>query len=107
VRGLKWEIQIRTPKSFSTVRGTENADAMTDDGERTIYLKTTKLNQVTIRHEIIHAFVASMHLASANLSGEQMEEVFAEFFSTSVDEYLAVCDKLWGKIVVWKKEKNL
>lgn len=102
VRGLKWGIELHSPESYETIDGAGTSDAMTDEEPRLIYFRVDKLNRIVIRHEIFHAFVASMHLNSASLTGEQMEEVCAEFLSTSVDEYLKVSDKLWAKMELLK-----
>lgn len=105
VRGLKWQAHIMLPEEFVKVEGVlEDTEALADEEKRTIFFKTTCLNRVVIRHEIVHAFIASMHLTSANLSGIQMEEVFAEFLSRNVEEYIKVCDMLYGKISAWEKQ---
>lgn len=102
VRGLNWQAHILLPEEFIKVEGvTDDTEALADEESRTIFFKTTNLNKITVRHEIVHAFVASMHLTSANLSGIQMEEVFAEFLSSNVEEYVALCESLYTKIHAW------
>lgn len=107
VRGIKWSAQIFIPSEFYKLEGAAGADALSDEETRTIYLKTTELTQISLRHEVVHAYATSFHLTSADITGKQMEEVFAEWISRHIEEYISTCDRLWRKIDAWKNNRCL
>ncbi len=106
VRGIKWNAYIYSPSEFDKLDGADGADALSDEETRTIYLKTSQLTLIAVRHEVVHAYAASFHLASASLTGKQMEEVFAEWLSRRVEEYVSTCERLWRKIDAWKNNRR-
>lgn len=50
-----------------------------------------------IGHELLHMFVESMYLGSANLDTEQFEEVMAEFLGYNVDKFIKIRNKLYRR----------
>jgi len=110
IRGFRWTAQIFTPEDYLEIEKqheTEESDAMTLRDKQLLLFKSTAIDRVTVRHEMVHAFICTLHLSSVDLDGEQMEEIFAEFISTSIEEYIRVSDSLFKRIKSFSEKLNV
>lgn len=106
IRGSKWAFRVYSPEQYLIVEKeeeTSNSAAFTSRENNFVAFSTECLDRVTVRHELVHVFVCAFHTYSADLTGLQVEEVFAEFLSTHAEEYIKVGNKVWRTLNAWKK----
>lgn len=98
VRGREWKVFVYTVEEYRKIEDVGDSHALTDTDLREFYFQTKWLDLPTIRHEVVHAFVKECHVESANLQGAQMEELLADFFAYSLEEFVTASEKLWCRL---------
>ena|ERR1035437_9207658 len=98
VRGRKWTVFVYTVEEYLKIEDVGDSHALTDTDLREFYFQTKWLDLPTIRHEVVHAFVKECHVESADLKGQQMEELLADFFAYSLEEFVTASEKLWRRL---------
>jgi hypothetical protein len=81
IRGEMWQIRVIPDEHFFEKYGSKCAGITLLD-KKVIDVPVQEVNFVTILHEIFHAYAAYLHLSSANIEGDQAEEIFAELVSS-------------------------
>lgn len=80
IRGLIWSVEIMPLKKLKKLYGKDSI-AITLPDTRSIYL-TPESSDETIRHELIHAYLAENNLNSCHdISLKDFEEIVAETIS--------------------------
>lgn len=93
IKGVDWKFYAQTDASYRRSHG-KDSDAVTYPHDRDCYFNKSRLLPGTVRHELMHVFVASSGTNSANLTVEQMEELAAEIFEQHGPEMNVLVDKL-------------
>jgi hypothetical protein len=87
IHGDTWTYSEVTPQEMVGICG-EEVEGLTNLDEHHIYINADYLNQDVVIHELVHAYKSYLCLETTNLTGEQLEEIYCEFFS-----------KNWHKII--------
>lgn len=75
----KWKIIVRSDIAHNRRFPETHAMAIIDD--RKIHVRKSSLNEVTIIHELIHAYQHELSFWELQLDEDQVEEWFAELFA--------------------------
>lgn len=78
VLGHRWEVRFCTKKYFKKHRTCPFDAAVADADSRRIYVLQGHGRRDVIIHELVHAYFHEMGANSAELTCEQLEEVFCE-----------------------------
>lgn len=80
ILGRKWTVAVLSGDLFKK-RFEDEAAAFTLPESREIIICEDEFSLDTVRHEVWHSYYASLCVASATLSAEQVEEVSAELYA--------------------------
>ena len=93
IKGLDWSFQCQSQLSYTREHG-KDSDAITYTHEKEVYFNKAKLLPSTVRHELLHCYVASSGINSASLTADQMEEICAEIFEHHAMDMNTIVDKI-------------
>ena len=77
IKGIKWTFEAFPLKKYKSMHGSESV-AITDKMKKELHFIIGKCDIHTIRHEVLHAFVSSCCIDSADLDADAIEEIGAE-----------------------------
>lgn len=98
VMGKKWTLRVMSADKYSKNNGTDS-DGITFSDKRRIDLRSPDgLEVETIRHELVHAYLAETCTGSADLDRYDFEEVAAEMFAQRGPEIIKQADKIREEI---------
>lgn len=97
VMGRKWNVILQDTKRFRKSQ-CDKTIAYTDGDEREIHVGTQGRDIETIRHELVHAYMAEFCLNSADLDNENLEEIYADFMAKRGHELLKLADVIFKRI---------
>lgn len=80
VKGTRWKYTVLPEQLFLETLG-ENA-GITNPNDKTMTFNQQGLTWGICRHELLHAYLFSAPIGSAELTGDQVEEVCAELLDT-------------------------
>jgi hypothetical protein len=89
--GKPWKVKFLTDKSYCKLIG-EDSRAICDCEEKVLYFNLSFLNDVTVRHEITHAFASETSFTVLQLREDQWEEWACELFGKYGPEMLAISE---------------
>jgi len=72
----KWKVRVLKPKRYENIVGKGTA-GMTFTDDREIYIHQENLDEVTIMHELTHAYVHELGAVELDLDDDQWEEFYA------------------------------
>lgn len=89
ISGQPWKYRLMSTKEFSKKHDdiSETCGACVIPDKREIDFDVAEISLGVVRHEVRHAFTNELHLESASITGDQMEEI-----QCSLDE------NLWDKM---------
>lgn len=93
IKGAHYEFILQSPQTYKRNHGSDSS-AITYIKEKKVYFKTDDFTPNVVRHELIHVFVAESHTSSANLTEEQLEELFCEIIAESYFLIGQICDRI-------------
>ena len=93
IKGLDWKIQLHTPEEYEQLHG-KDSEGMTVMESQVIDLNQEHLGLPVILHELGHAYFHSCLTRSADLSQEDIEEIFCEILSYHTEEILSRAKQL-------------
>lgn len=102
ILGKPWKVKFLKDKQYSKLIGLDSR-AICDCDEKIIYFNLEFFNDVTIRHEITHAFASEMSFTVLQLNEEQWEEWACELFGKYGPEMLAISEFIWAHGISLKK----
>ena len=98
ILGKRWTLRLLRRRKYVKKNG-DDSHAVTKTWKRTIDLGPTGYDVETIRHELVHAFLAEMGYESVGeLTAAQVEELCCELFARRGAEILALADELLEKM---------
>lgn len=81
IKGSEWTIQILADSTYRKRFGRDSM-ALTDLDTKRIFFNKNLISPGVIRHELLHAIVAEVHLESASITPDQIEEICASIVET-------------------------
>lgn len=93
IKGVEWKIYAVSNAAYVRVHGSDS-DAITYIKDREIYFKLSSLAPEYVRHEVLHAYVASSNTTSSSLKVDQMEELCCELYGEHGPAMDALVDKI-------------
>jgi hypothetical protein len=94
VLGQRWSCTLLSNEQYEAKHG-RKCVAVTLMAERQIEFRADAFTLGTVRHELMHAYFASMPITSAGLGPEQIEEVAAEIVDTHWDTLSATAKQIY------------
>ena len=94
-----WVIKILSKNKYVKKHGRDSV-AMCLMYKRTIVVHPSGIDLSTIKHELVHAYLYEMCIKSTEeITANDMEEIFAEFFGNRGREALDLADRLYSEIL--------
>lgn len=93
ILGKDWKLLLVAKKRFKN-KGCSDTIAYTSGDDRKIFLGSQGKGIETIRHELVHAFLAELCLGSTDLDNDNLEEIYADFMAKRGRELLDLADVL-------------
>jgi hypothetical protein len=93
IKGIEWQIFAQTPAAYKRKHGSDS-HAITYTKDREIYFNKETLAPDYVRHELLHAYVASSSTNSSSLTTDQMEELCAEMVGEHGIEMMLFADQI-------------
>ena len=93
IKGIDWEFHLQTVRAYVRDHG-KDSGAITYLGDKDVYFSDSQLSPGTIRHELLHVYVASSGTNSSDLDASQMEELCAEILELHGPEIMLLTDKI-------------
>jgi hypothetical protein len=93
IKGIEWKVYAQSTAAYNRAHGTDS-HAITYYKDRLIYFKLSELASSYVRHEIMHAYVASCNTNSSNLVPDQVEELCAEIYGDHGPEMDLLVDRI-------------
>lgn len=100
LNGDDWEAYLVTKEELIehyAEDGETEPDAFVDTENRCLFVSERCVSKEILGHELLHMFVESFHINSANLDVDQFEEIIAEFLGYSVDKFIKTRNQLYKK----------
>ena len=95
IHGDSWNIYIVDDDDIVI---DEDNDAETDIENKEIHFKRGGINEVSVRHEIWHAYMAYTFTETADLTSGQSEEVSAQIFGVRGPEMVEKAAMIYKKL---------
>lgn len=73
IKDLEWKFFLQTPAAYKRMHGSDS-EGITYPEEQEVWLNKKFFSPRTIRHELMHVYVASCNTESSNLNTDQMED---------------------------------
>ena len=89
INGDLWTYSTLTTEEFKVINEGVDVEGLTQLNKRRIYIHADNLKQNVIIHELIHVYKSYLCLDSTDLTADQLEEIYCEFFSRN-----------WHKIII-------
>jgi hypothetical protein len=80
----KWKVRVLDNDAFTKIHGNDAA-GLTIFANKEIVINASDFTLETVKHELWHAYYASLCVSSANLDPAQVEEVSAELHAVYTD----------------------
>lgn len=93
IKGIEWSIFAQTPAAYKRKHGSDS-HAITYTKDREIFFNLSTLAPNYLRHEVLHAYVASSSTNSSSLTADQMEELAAELYGDHGPEMDLAVDQI-------------
>lgn len=93
IKGLEWTVYGQSNLQYIRAHGKDSA-AITYLTDREMYFNVNHFNSEFVRHELLHAYVASSGVTSSSLSADQIEELCCEIFGEHGVEMMGQADKI-------------
>lgn len=93
IKGFEWKIHALTNSTYVRNHGNDS-NAITYYKDREIYFNLSSLAPEYVRHEILHAYIASSNVNSSGLTTDQMEELCCELYGEHGPEMDVLTDKI-------------
>lgn len=97
IRGDKWKIKLLCPEYYTKQYGADSA-ALTLPKEKILAFSTDEISLNVVTHEVTHAFITYLHYEDANLSLDQLEEMFCSMMEHQGQELLDCAKELYKKM---------
>lgn len=99
ILGKKWKLRVLSKKKYLSKNG-EDSIAITMMYKRQMDIHPSGIDNETLIHELVHAYLSEMCLSSTNkMTLADLEEVFAELMSKRGQELLDLASKLLSTIL--------
>jgi hypothetical protein len=93
MKGIEWTVYAHSTASYKRRHGSDS-HAITYTKDREIFFNKDTLAPDYVRHELLHAFVASSSTNSSSLDVDQMEELCAEIIGEHGVELMLYADQI-------------
>ena len=93
IKDLNWKFYMQTDRTYVREHGADS-DAVSYPHDKEVYFCKSRFLPSVIRHELIHIYVASSSINSANLTADQMEESIAEIYEQHGPEMQIIEDEI-------------
>lgn len=93
IKDIPWSFMMQTQSAYKRDHGSDS-DAITYPHDRDCYFNKSRFLPAAVRHELIHIYVASAGINSANLTADQMEETIAELYEQHGKEMQVIEDEI-------------
>lgn len=93
IKDLAWKFYVQPQSSYVKDHGSDS-DAVTYPHDKECYFNKNRFLPSVVRHEMIHIYVASAGINSANLTADQMEETIAELYEQHGPEMQLLEDEI-------------
>jgi hypothetical protein len=100
--GKSWKVKFLTDADYCKKIGTDSR-AICDCEEKILYFNLSFINDVTIRHEITHAFASETSFTVLQLNEDQWEEWACELFGKYGPDMLALSEFIMAHASTIKK----
>ena len=95
VKGIQYKVKLLTKKRYISKYGNKQL-AHVDPSDRTITFRDDHIKKNIVVHEVVHAFIGSLHLASCNdLTLEDFEEIICEM----MEDHLMDINKVSNEVL--------
>jgi hypothetical protein len=98
VKGRKWAFSLAIDSSYKRKWGSDSC-AITIFEDHEVYFRKSEFTPNTVRHEVFHVYVYESLTNSADLSGDQMEELCAEIMGEHGVEICSLSDIIYHKLL--------
>lgn len=105
ILGRVWTVKFLTDKQYCKLVGTDSR-AVCDTENKTVYFNLQFFDDVTVRHEITHAYASETSFVVLQLNEEQWEEWACELFGKYGPEMLAISEYILAHGACLLKKKN-
>jgi hypothetical protein len=89
--GRLWKVKFLNDAQYCKKIGADSR-AICDCEEKTLYFNLQFMNDVTIRHELVHAFASETSFTVLQLNPEQWEEWACELFGKYGPDMMALSE---------------
>lgn len=93
IKGHEWSFHGQTNAAYVRKHGSDSS-AITYTKDREIYFNLSCMAPDYVRHELLHAYIASSSTNSSNLDADQVEELCCEIFGEFGPEIDLLADKI-------------
>lgn len=101
IKGVRWTVQL-LPNSYYTEKHKEQTNysaALTLADEHVVDFNAVYFDKETVRHELMHAFIASCCIGSVtNLALTDLEEITCEIISIHGEDILNMANSIYSKL---------
>jgi hypothetical protein len=96
IKGVEWTFFVQTPATYRRSHGADGKDseAITYPYDREVYFNSNYLSPYTVKHEILHVFVASSSTDSSSLDADQKEELCCELYGNHSTDMESLAEKI-------------
>ena len=102
IKGIKFKVKLLTKKAYCTKYSKDHL-AHVNSETRSIIFRDDHIKKNIVVHELVHAFIAALHLGSCNdLSLEDFEEIICEM----MEDHLLEINSMANKIMKHLKEEE-
>lgn len=93
IKGHEWTFHGQTNSAYIRKHGSDS-HAITYTKDRDIFFNLSSIAPDYVRHEVLHAYVASSSTNSSNLTADQIEELCCEIYGEHGPEMDLLVDKI-------------
>lgn len=97
VLGKRWRLKLLKSKKYNKKNGKDSI-AITYTTDREIHVSPKGLDQETITHELVHAYMSELCVNSCRWDADDAEEFFCELMAKRGYEVLGLSRLLWTKL---------
>lgn len=97
IKGQKWKYRLLPDDVYVNKYGSDS-EAITLGSFHLVVFNVSHLSLVGVRHELVHMYSDSLYLQSANISQDDMEEIYAELFSRNWDAMDSQAKQMFEKL---------
>lgn len=93
IKDVEWSFQVQSNATYIRAHG-RDSEAITYPYDKEVFFNTSSFSPYSVKHELVHVYVASSSTSSSGLDADQIEELCAELYGEHSNEMDALAEKI-------------